>query len=365
MALVVTPDFPPDHGGIQLLMGRVVTHFQKIAPVVVTRRALSGDRNPPPGSILRTRLARGRVSLAEMNVRSLLAGLAHHPQVVLAGHITATPAAAAVRRAFGCPIVSYLYADEVSAHPWLSRWAMRESAATIAISRYTEGLALRHGARSERLVVIPPGVDFREDGCTAAPKADQPTLVTVARLTDRYKGHDVVLEAMPKILSSVPEARWVVIGDGPLRGSLERKATSMGLAPHVRFVGALPDSERDAWLARAHVFVMPSRLPDSGAGGEGFGIVYLEAAVFGTPSIAGSAAGAPDAVVDGETGLLVDPTQPDEIADATMRLLLDDEGRRRMGAAAQERARAFAWPLISARVEELIISLLSESRHTS
>ena len=117
MALVVTPDFPPDHGGIQLLMGRVVTHFQNIAPMVVTRRALSGDGNRPPGSILRTRLARGRVSLAEMNVRSLLAALAHHPQVVLAGHITATPAAAAVRRAFGCPMVSYLYADEVSCSP--------------------------------------------------------------------------------------------------------------------------------------------------------------------------------------------------------------------------------------------------------
>src|SRR5207248_3281952 len=146
-----------------------------------------------------------------------------------------------------------------------------------------------HGARSDRLVVIPPGVDFREDGRTSTPKADQPTLVTVARLTDRYKGHDLVLEAMPKILSSVPEAQWVVIGDGPLRPSLERKATAKGLDSHVRFVGALPDSERDAWLARAHVFVMPSRLPDSGAGGEGFGIAYLEAAVFATPSVAGAA----------------------------------------------------------------------------
>ena len=77
--------------------------------------------------------------------------------------------------------------------------------------------------------MIPPGVDFREDGRTVAPKADQPTLVTVARLTDRYKGHDRVLEAMPKILSSVPEARWVVIGDGPLRPSLEQKTAAMGL----------------------------------------------------------------------------------------------------------------------------------------
>jgi phosphatidylinositol alpha-1,6-mannosyltransferase len=255
--------------------------------------------------------------------------------------------------------VTYLHADEVSAHPRLAGWSMRESAVTVAVSRYTEGLALRHGARSDRLVVIPPGVDFPVHGATA-PEAAQPTLVTVARLTDRYKGHDRVLDAMPTILASVPDAQWIVVGDGPLRSELQQLVDKRALSPHVHFLGDLPDAERDAWLARAHVFVMPSRLPDSGMGGEGFGIAYLEAGVFGTPSIAGAVAGATDAVVDGETGLLVDPTRPDEIARAAVRLLSNADERRRLGQAAQERARNYAWPVIVPRVEELIWSVLPQ-----
>ena len=95
---------------------------------------------------------------------------------------------------------------------------------------------------------------------------------------------------------------------------------------------------------------MPSRVPAGGFGGEGFGIVYLEADAHGCPSVAGNVGGAVDAVVDGETGLLVDPEDHVMSADALDRLLRDEPRRRAMGAAGAERAAEFAWPLIAARV---------------
>jgi len=104
---------------------------------------------------------------------------------------------------------------------------------------------------------------------------------------------------------------------------------------------------------------MPSRLASNG-GGEGFGIAYLEAGALGVPVVAGNVAGALDAVVDGVTGLLVDPTDHVAVADAITALLLDRERAEQMGRAGAERAKQFAWPRIAGQVEELILSLVRE-----
>jgi phosphatidylinositol alpha-1,6-mannosyltransferase len=107
---------------------------------------------------------------------------------------------------------------------------------------------------------------------------------------------------------------------------------------------------------------MPSRLPGGGFAGAGFGIAYLEAAARGVPALAGNAGGAVDAVIDGETGLLVDPTDPAAVAAGLVRLLGDRELARRLGAAAAARAQAFAWPVICARVEALLLELAARRR---
>src|SRR5207253_143715 len=99
-----------------------------------------------------------------------------------------------------------------------------------------------------------------------------PTIITVARLVDRYKGFDVTIRALPLVRARVPGARWIVVGDGSLRGELQAMADSEGVADCVTFAGALDDAGRDEWLDRADVFVMPSRLMPYGLGGEGFGI---------------------------------------------------------------------------------------------
>jgi phosphatidylinositol alpha-1,6-mannosyltransferase len=300
-----------------------------------------------------------RLAVALLNTRALLEALRFKPGVVLNAHIVTAPAAALIGALMRVPVVLYLYADEVAERPRLAGFAARSADAIVSISRHTSELAVQAGADARRLRLIPPGVDVPED-VVRRRDSGPPTVVTIARINERYKGHDTILRALPLVLEDVPDARWVVIGDGPLRPEFEEIARSHGLQDHVRFTGLVPDDERDAWLQRADVFVLASRLPVTG-GGEGFGIVFLEAAAHGVPSVAGDAAGVRDAVVDGETGILVDPTDHVALARAVSSLLLDPERTRALGRNARARAERFAWPIIAAQVEQLALELISES----
>jgi phosphatidylinositol alpha-1,6-mannosyltransferase len=179
-------------------------------------------------------------------------------------------------------------------------------------------------------------------------------VLTVARMQDLHKGHDVMLRAMPLVRNAVPDARWVVLGDGPLRGTYEADARRLGVDDAVSFLGAVGDGERDGWFRRADVFAMPTRLPADGLGGEGFGIAYLEAAAYGLPVVAANAGGALDAVDAGRTGLLVAPDDHRQVAGALISLLGDLEYARAMGARAVEWAATFPWQRTADRVAAVL-----------
>jgi phosphatidylinositol alpha-1,6-mannosyltransferase len=295
-----------------------------------------------------------RLSFLCLNAVAVREAWRNRPAVVLSGHIVTGLAAWSISRLQRIPSVQYLHADEVRAAPRLARFALRSASAVVVVSEHTEGIARAAGVAANRIHRIPPGVDLvsgldvRRDG--------PPTLLTVARLEDEYKGHDIVLKALTTVRERVPDVKWVVVGEGLLRPRLEQLAAHYGVERHVSFLGEVSDDERDHWYRSAHVFVMPSRLPADG-GGEGFGIVYLEAAAHGLPVVAGDVAGARDAVAHGKTGLLVDPTDHIAVADAASRLLLDPEERMRLGLGGAERAAEFTWPQIAGRVEKLILDL--------
>lgn len=358
--LVLTPDYPPAAGGIQHVAERVVEHLDRGFEVRVVTLGWEeghedGLQRVPVHRVPEWRSRRaGNVLL---NLRGIAEAVVFGPQIVLSVHIATSPAAALMQRHLGAPFVQYLHADEVTARPALARFAVRRAAKCIAVSRHTAALASAAGASPHRVRILPPGVDLPR-AAVSEQKEDRPTIVTVARLLDRYKGHDVMLRALPAVIERVPGVRWVVVGDGPLRPELRAKASQSGLDAHVCFVGAIDDVERDRWLARAHVFAMPSRLSLEG-GGEGFGIAYMEAAAHGLPAVAGNIGGATDAIVDGRTGLLVDPSDPAAVAGALADLLEDPERVRAMGAAGRERAAEFTWPSIGERLDELLRQVLA------
>ncbi len=356
--LVVTPDFPPSAGGIQTLLGGLVAHAAGWTTLVLTIDHLAAERVGklvPNGRVASGLLRQARI--ARLNADAVRRGLAWRPEAVISGHVVTSPAAVLLGELLGVPTVQYVHATELTHRPALSRLALARSTATIAHSQYGAGLARSAGAAPARINVITPGVAAPREFPGGVGKSEVPTILTVARLTDRYKGFDVMLRAMPLVRARVPAARWVMIGEGPLRGELERTARAWGLEGAVRFCGRVSAQELDGWYARSQVFSMLSRVPADGAG-EGYGLVYLEAAVRGLPCVAGKAGAVAEAVIDGETGVLVDATDHCESACALIALLTDPTRAAALGIAARERAQTLSWRRMAATVEALVADLI-------
>jgi phosphatidyl-myo-inositol dimannoside synthase len=356
--LIVTPDFPPAPGGIQVVAHRIAGGVRAMDVEVVAPQAAGAERIDTQVGVTVRRVRGGAHLRGGRNALLNAAALAHAvrfaPDVTLSAHIVASPASAAIRRTLGARTVQYFHAEEIGAKPRLAAFAAAQADASIAVSAYTAELIAATGASTQSVTVIANGTDLPDDAPRSA--SERPTILTIARIEERYKGHDTMVRALALVLAKVPDAQWVVIGDGSLRPGLEQLARSYGLADSIRFLGAVSDQQRDVWLSRAQLLAMPSRLPAGGFAGEGFGIVYLEAAAHGKPVVAGNVGGAPDAVVDGETGLLVDPQSPPDVAEAIVRLLSDQELAQRLGAAGRRRAEQLSWPRVVERVERLLLA---------
>jgi glycosyltransferase involved in cell wall biosynthesis len=209
----------------------------------------------------------------------------------------------------------------------LARLADRVIAITAALERFT---VERVGIPADKVTTIHYGLDGPPEPWGANPAdpvpADATVLLAVARLVEQ-KGIDVALRALPRVRERFPDARLVVVGEGPERGRLEALAAALGVAGAVHLPGRVPDVE--AWLRRADVLVHPARW-------EGFGLALLEAMLCSLPVVAARVSSIPEIVVDGETGLLVPPDDPAALAEALVRVL---EQPRGYGAAGLERAR--------------------------
>ena len=238
------------------------------------------------------------------------------------------------------------------------------SANLICISNYTRSLVLENGIPDLRTHVVFCGVDTTEIRLWQESNQDAwlprevsdfrgKMILTVCRLT-RHKGIDRLIQSMPRVLSSVPEARLVIVGDGPERGYLENLARESPVRNHINFLGRLRDDEKFACYQKCDVFVMPSRTT-LGRAREGFGIVFLEANAFGKPVIGGNSGGIPDAIVHNETGLLVDPNSTKDISSAIIRLLLNPREAYRMGENGRRRVQGeLNWSSIATQVRDLI-----------
>jgi len=187
-------------------------------------------------------------------------------------------------------------------------------------------------AHRDKVAVIPFGLDPTGYRPGASPSKDlsaQPTLLFVGRLVP-YKGVDVLLRATAGVPASL-----VLVGDGPLRDSLEALARDLGVQDRVRFLGRVSDAERLEWYRRADVFVLPSVTRQ-----EAFGMVQVEAMLCGRPVVSTDLpTGVPWVNRDGESGLVVPPGDPEALAAAILRLCQDPALRAKLGQGALTRAR--------------------------
>jgi phosphatidylinositol alpha-1,6-mannosyltransferase len=227
-------------------------------------------------------------------------------------------------------------------------------------SRMAKALSPEAAARMARLA---PGVDetlFHRGAGGARIReryglGGRPVAACVSRLVPR-KGQDALLHAWPRVLKSVPDAVLLLVGGGPYRGDLERLAASLGVGRSVVFTGGVPWEELPAHFDAGDVFAMPCRTRRRGLDVEGLGIVYLEASATGLPVVAGDSGGAPDAVLDGETGLVVPGRSVPDIGEAVAGLLTDPDRARAMG----EKGRAWIerewrWDVQASRLGNLLV----------
>ncbi|MFB8116238.1 glycosyltransferase family 4 protein [Streptomyces sp. NPDC055962] len=376
--LIVTNDFPPRPGGIQAFLHNMALRMDPERLVVYAstwKRGAEGAEATAafdaeqPFTVVRDRTT---MLLPTPRVTRRAAGLLREHGCSSVWFGAAAPLglmAPALRRAGARRIVATTHGHEAGwAQLPASRQLLRrigEGTDTITyLGEYTRSriAAALTPAAAGRMVQLPPGVDektFRPDSGGDRVRArlgltERPVVVCVSRLVPR-KGQDTLVLAMPAILARVPDAVLLVVGGGPYAGQLKKLAAETGVQDSVRFTGPVPWEELPAHYGAGDVFAMPCRTRRGGLDVEGLGIVYLEASATGLPVVAGDSGGAPDAVLDGETGWVVRGGSAEESADRIVTLLQDPMLRSRMG----ERGRAWVeekwrWDLLAGKLEALL-----------
>ncbi|MGW2949225.1 glycosyltransferase family 4 protein [Streptomyces eurythermus] len=376
--LIVTNDFPPRPGGIQAFLhnmalrldpGRLVVYASTWKRGREGAEATAAFDAEQPFTVVRDRTT---MLLPTPAATRRAAGLLREHGCASVWFGAAAPLglmAPALRKAGAERLVATTHGHEAG---WAQLPAARqllrrigESTDTLTyLGEYTRSriaTALTPRAAS-RMVQLPPGVDektFHPGSGGDAVRArlgltDRPVVVCVSRLVPR-KGQDTLIQAMPRILAAEPDTVLLIVGGGPYERDLRRLARETGVAGSVRFTGAVPWAELPAHYGAGDVFAMPCRTRRGGLDVEGLGIVYLEASATGLPVVAGDSGGAPDAVLDGETGWVVRGGEPAEAADRIVTLLRDPGLRRRMG----ERGRLWVeekwrWDLLAENLKELL-----------
>ncbi|MDF1693805.1 MAG: glycosyltransferase family 4 protein [Zhongshania sp.] len=229
----------------------------------------------------------------------------------------------------------------------------------LANSEFTAQRVTPYAPDISRLRILHPGVNPPAHATEAEQaKANawlgehSPILITVGRMEAR-KGQDKIIEIMPKLVAEHPKALYLIAGSGPLQDSLVARVKELGLSASVKFCGRVSDGERSALLQKADIFAMPCRAVGDSV--EGFGIVYIEAAMLGLPSLAGRAGGAGDAVIDGHTGLLCDGDSADDIYLSVQKMLSHKQALKTIGHNAQQRAQTeLQWPQIAQKLLDYV-----------
>jgi phosphatidylinositol alpha-1,6-mannosyltransferase len=270
--------------------------------------------------------------------------------------------AARVACAFGLPWVAIGHATEFGVAQGFQRKltinAYESASAIICVSRYTEKTMLAMGIHPQVSTVIPNGADHRrfrilqrsqvEEFRRSLGFGDAHLLLTVGNVSDR-KGQEIVIRALPGVLAVRPNTYYLMAGLPSKKEELSRLASELGVAAHVHFLGRVESSRLVSLMNACDLFVMTSQHTSDGDF-EGFGIAVVEAAFCGKAAVVSGGSGLEEAVLAGETGLVVPQSDPGATAAAILRLLGNPERHSAMAAAARCRAlREQTW---QARVDE-------------
>lgn len=365
MIVISTQCFPPRLGGIETLMGGLALTARAaghdVAVYADSDQAAESWDGADGANLVISRFGGVKPVRRWLKARAVLAHLrGGSARLIVDSWKSLEPIDGARLKATGARVVCLAHGMEFPAAPKKRKRArilaaLAKADLVLANSRYTLSQAEPYlNAMTDRGVATPPissqpSVDPAIAGSLAARiGAATPLVATLCRLEPR-KGVDRLIEAVADLSARHPGLRLAVAGGGPDRPRLETLAASLGVSDRIIFLGRVSEAEKAALYDQVDVFAMPARR--EGDSVEGYGIVYLEAGWYGTPSLAGADGGAVDAVLDGETGLLCEGADPIAVRAAMERMISDPASRAAMGEAAARHARANLW---SARIGDFV-----------
>ena len=370
----LTNDLPPHSGGIQQFVASLLMRTGDASTLVLGPAAPSGGsgeaaRSDPPGP-WRTERAHGRVLPTPSTIRWLVPHLREHrPDVIVVASLWPLGAVVpALRRRIDAPVLGITHGAEAGLASGPARGLLRAVAREVdlvtVISDHTSAAVSRvlTGSRIERLS---PGVDpdrfaraaHRDVASRLRARwgvpLDAPVVGCIARLVPR-KGQDVLVDVWPELRGRHPDARLVIVGEGPQRRRLERRGERV---EGVHVVGPVTWDELPAAYAALDVFAMPVRTRLGGLDVEGLGISLLEAQAAGLPVVAGDSGGAPETVTDARSGTVVDGRDTAQVLAAVDRWLGDPAARAEAAVVGPERAVPWSWDAIAVRFTGLVEGL--------
>lgn len=363
---VVTNDFPPRIGGINYYVDQIMRRFPP-GTVTIFSSQYAGweafDREYPHEVIrLDTEMM-----LPTPGVRRRLHDELRNrkPDVVAfgatwpLGHM-----GPAIRRKLDIPYIGFTHGLELTGTlvPGLLRHIGRDAAMLTAVSEWARDALGKSFGWEGRMELLPSGIDtdtFRPDVSDRVVRerhalGDAPVVCCVSRLVAR-KGQDLLIRALPAVARVVPDVKLLIVGSGPYDAELKKLAAATKVTDKVVFSGAAPYAELPAYFRAGDVFAMPCRLRWFGFDVEALGAVFLQGAAVGRPVIAGDSGGAPEAVIPGKTGLVVDPNRPEPLAEAIISLLTDRARAEAMGRAGAEWVHSeWTWDRMTDRLKSIV-----------
>lgn len=375
---MLTQDFPPADGGIAIFvqhicqeLGRNNINLEVLAQHLNLKETAAFDAEQ--SYTVHRFYGRWRASSLAPLMKTVFYGLKYNADVVFLGHMMSTYGIGAwllwkifrvpyVVLSHGFDLVEYWRQSRID--NYASYITLKDASLIIANSEYTKRIILeRVDVAVDKIRVINPGVDpdaFRPGIDTLGVKNkygfdDERILLTVSRLVPK-KNHEHVLRALPIVLKKIPNLKYLIIGKGPERKRLESVVQQLGLQNQVIYTGPIEHADLPAYYSLCDLFIMPSCVVDDNF--ESFGIVFTEANACGKPVIGSMTGGITDAVIDGVTGLLVDPLDVSEIAKALLRLLNDPEFAKNLGKNGRKRVeKELTWQITVKRIVESLHSL--------
>jgi phosphatidylinositol alpha-1,6-mannosyltransferase len=349
--LCITNDFGPRAGGIETFVIGLIERMPFGSVVVYTSAqgdSAEYDRHWLEKFGVEVIRDKSKILLPSLRVGRALRALVRHRDITQVFFGAAAPLGLlshGLRTAGVQRIVALTHGHEVWwAKVWPFTWMMRRIGSGVDVLTYLGSFTKNAISRSlskkasNSMVRIAPGIDTThfapsQDADSLKREldlADKRVIVSVGRLVHR-KGQDTLVEALPEILQAFPDAHLLFVGVGPHLEYIHKRAIQLGVLDNVSFVGRVQYSELPRFISVGEVFAMPSRSRLAGLEVEGLGIVYLEASACELPIVGGKSGGAPDALLEGETGFAVDGLEPSEVASAVITLLKDPVRAKEMG----------------------------------